>query len=92
MAVSSVYTVAFFHMEGTHSRTAKVRFYRGTPRRDTPKSYKDVGGCIRPHGTYESGCVTFYRAKDGSLRYSTYVDGCFHEFYGKCEIVEIPTA
>ena len=91
MAISTVYNVACFSLNEQHSRTAKVRFFKGTPKRDTPKSYKEIGGCIRPHGTFESGCVTFYMAKDGSLRYSTYVDGCFYPFYGKCEVLE-PTA
>lgn len=88
MAVSSIYTVAYYHMNNRHSKQAKVRFYRGTPKRDTPKSYKEIGGCIRPHGTYESGCVTFYTAKDGTLRYSTYIDGCFYPLYGKCEVIQ----
>ena len=37
---------------------------------------------------YNSGCVSVYRAKDNTLRYSVYRDGCFYAYYGKLEIIE----
>ena len=37
---------------------------------------------------YNSGCVSIYEAKDKTLRYSVYRDGCFYPYYGKLEVVE----
>lgn len=36
----------------------------------------------------ESGCVSIYEAKNKTLRYSVYRDGCFYPYYGKLEVVE----
>lgn len=64
--------------------------YSGTPKGDTPKTYKEVGGFIAKElrSNYSSGCVTIYKAKDGTLRYSVYHDGCFYPYYGKIELVK----
>lgn len=37
---------------------------------------------------YNSGCVSIYEAKDKTLRYSVYRDGCFYPYYGKLEVAE----
>lgn len=58
-------------------------------RQNTPKTYKDIGGFIREHGTYESGCTTIYKNKNGVLYLSSYVDGCFYEFYYRIKTIKI---
>lgn len=64
--------------------------YKGTPKADTPKSYKEIGGFVAHElsNAYNSGCVTIYRASDKTLRYSVYRDGCFYPYYGRCRFVE----
>lgn len=64
--------------------------YVGRPLRDTPKTYKQIGGFVAKElsNAYNSGCVTIYEAKDKTLRYSVYRDGCFYPYYGKLEIIE----
>lgn len=64
--------------------------YRGTPKADTPKTYKQVGGFVANElcSRYSSGCVTIYKAKNNTLRYSVYQDGCFYPYYGKIELVK----
>lgn len=37
---------------------------------------------------YNIGCVSIYEAKDKTLRYSVYRDGCFYPYYGKLEVAE----
>lgn len=68
----------------------KVRIYKGEPLIDTPKTYKKTGGFVAKElsNDYNSGCVSVYRAKDNTLRYSVYRDGCFYAYYGKLEIIE----
>ena len=64
--------------------------YVGRPLRDTPKTYKQIGGFVAKElsNAYNSGCVSIYEAKEKTLRYSVYRDGCFYPYYGKLEVVE----
>lgn len=64
--------------------------YVGRPLRDTPKTYKRIGGFVAKElsNAYNSGCVSIYEAKDKTLRYSVYRDGCFYPYYGKLEVSE----
>lgn len=64
--------------------------YVGRPLRDTPKTYKRIGGFVAKElsNAYNSGCVSIYEAKDKTLRYSVYRDGCFYPYYGKLEVPE----
>lgn len=68
----------------------RVKIYVGRPLRDTPKTYKRIGGFVAKElsNAYNSGCVSIYEAKDKTLRYSVYRDGCFYPYYGKLEVVE----
>lgn len=68
----------------------RVRICVGRPLRDTPKTYKKIGGFVAKElsNAYNSGCVTIYEAKDRTLRYSVYRDGCFYPYYGKLVIIE----
>lgn len=68
----------------------ELRGYVGRPLADTPKTYKRIGGFVAKElsNAYNSGCVTIYEAKDKTLRYSVYRDGCFYPYYGKLEIIE----
>lgn len=67
----------------------RVKIYVGRPLRDTPKTYKQIGGFVAKElsNAYSSGCVSIYEAKDKTLRYSVYRDGCFYPYYGKLEVV-----
>lgn len=64
--------------------------HRGYPKSDTPKTYKEIGGFIAKELSYgyNSGCVSIYQAKDKTLRYSVYQDGCFYPYYGKIELIK----
>lgn len=68
----------------------RVKIYVGRPLRDTPKTYKRIGGFVAKElsNAYNSGCVSIYEAKDKTLRYSVYRDGCFYPYYGKLEVPE----
>lgn len=68
----------------------RVKIYVGRPLRDTPKPYKQIGGFVAKElsTAYNSGCVSIYEAKDKTLRYSVYRDGCFYPYYGELEVVE----
>lgn len=68
----------------------RVKIYVGRPLRDTPKTYKRIGGFVAKElsNAYNSGCVSIYEAKDKTLRYSVYRDGCFYPYYGKLEVAE----
>lgn len=64
----------------------KARLYKGRPLRDCPKSYKKVKIVLHNHGSaYNPNNLTIYKAKDGTLRYEIYRDGCFYPYYGKLE-------
>lgn len=68
----------------------RVKIYVCRPLADTPKPYKQIGGFVAKElsNAYNSGCVSIYEAKDKTLRYSVYRDGCFYPYYGKLEIIE----
>lgn len=68
----------------------RVKIYVGRPLRDTPKTYKLIGGFVAKElsNAYNSGCVSIYEAKDKTLRYSVYRYGCFYPYYGKLEVAE----
>lgn len=68
----------------------RVKIYVGRPLADTPKTYKRIGGFVTKElsNAYNSGCVSIYEAKDKTLRYSVYRDGCFYPYYGKLGIIE----
>lgn len=68
----------------------RVKIYVGRPLGDTPKTYKRIGGFVAKElsNAYNSGCVSIYEARDKTLRYSVYRDGCFYPYYGKLEVVE----
>lgn len=44
----------------------RVKIYVGRPLRDTPKTYKQIGGFVAKElsNAYNSGCVSIYEAKD----------------------------
>lgn len=57
-------------------------------KKETPKSYKKVGGFIcKNHGIYETGCVTIYQV---GKRYaaSLYKDGSFYPYFAFCELIK----
>lgn len=68
----------------------RVRIYVGGPLRDTPKTYKRIGGFVARElsNAYNGGRVSIYEAKDKTLGYSVYRDGCFYPYYGKLEVAE----
>ena len=68
----------------------RVKIYVGGPLADTPKTYRRIGGFVAKElsNAYNGGCVSIYEAKDKTLRYSVYRDGCFYPYYGKLEIIE----
>lgn len=68
----------------------RVKIYVGGPLRDTPETYKRIGGFVAKElsGAYNGGCVSVYEAKDKTLRYSVYRDGCFYPYYGRLEVAE----
>lgn len=68
----------------------RVKIYVGGPLRDTPKTYKQIGGFVAKElsNAYNSGCVSIYEAKDKTLGYSVYRDSCFYPYYGKLEVAE----
>lgn len=43
----------------------RVKIYVGRPLRDTPKTYKQIGGFVAKElsNAYNSGCVSIYEAK-----------------------------
>lgn len=73
-----------------NERFSAAIIYRGRPKSDTPKTYKQIGGFVAKElsNAYNSGCVSIYEAKDKTLRYSVYQDGCFYPYYGKIELVK----
>lgn len=76
------------------SGNKEARLYKGRPLADIPKSYKKIKGKngIIYHNignNYNSHHLQLYRAKDKSLRYEIYRDGCFYPYYGKFEWVKV---
>ena len=88
--------IKVYDHDETKWKTDTFKLYRsavichGTPKRDCPKSYVKVGGmvAIELDNRYNSGLMHIYRAKDGTLRYSVYRDGCFWPYYGKIVMKE----
>lgn len=82
-------------MEIMINGTIKAIMGKGVPLPDCPKTYKKVavvkhsiGDIFNPNqNLYNSATMTVYKAKDDSLRYEIYRDGCFFPFYGKLFIV-----
>lgn len=70
-------------------KSERVKIYVGGPLRDTPKTYKRIGGFVAKElsNAYNGGCVSIYEAKDKTLGYSVYRDGCFYPYYGKLGVV-----
>lgn len=94
--VGGVHVWAYYYFEGGKDiyvgdkKCKRVKIYVGRPLRDTPKTYKRIGGFVAKElsNAYNSGCVSIYEAKDKTLRYSVYRDGCFYPYYGKLEVAE----
>lgn len=67
----------------------KAVIYKGRPKSSVPKSYKEVGYAGHDMcGLVAQRHLTMYRNSRGGLVYKVYIDGCFHPFYGKLEILE----
>jgi hypothetical protein len=65
---------------------------KGRPLPDDPKTYKKLGvfnhtmtDLLSPKNNYNPSWCYVFKAKDKSLRYGVYRDGCFYAFYGKLE-------
>lgn len=93
--VGGVQVWAYYYFEDGEDvvgdkKCKRVKIYVGRPLRDTPKTYKRIGGFVAKElsNAYNSGCVSIYEAKDKTLRYSVYRDGCFYPYYGKLEVPE----
>lgn len=67
----------------------KAVIHKGRPKERLPKSYKEVGYAGHDmRGLVAQRHLTMYRNSRGGLVYKVYIDGCFHPFYGKLEILE----
>lgn len=68
----------------------RVKIYVGRPLGDTPETYERIGGFVAKElsDAYNGGCVSICEAKDKTLGYSVYRDGCFYPCYGKLEVAE----
>ena len=66
----------------------KARLYKGRLLGDCPTTYKRLKVITHNIGNnYNPGHLTLYKAKDNSLRYEIYRDGCFYPYYGKFEFI-----
>lgn len=77
-------------MEKINIKTDKgiAIMYKGTPKSDVPKTYKKIDILSHNIGNnYNSSLLTLFKAKDGTLRYEIYRDGCFYPYYGKIEFI-----
>jgi len=69
---------------------------KGKPLKDCPKRYLKNGIESVPALTnnYNNGLMTIYEVYGNdniTLRYSIYVDGCFHPYYGKLyKVYQVP--
>ena len=60
--------------------------YKGHPKGECPASYKKITTLGHNIGNnYNPSWLTLYQAKDKTLRYEIYRDGCFYPYYGKFE-------
>lgn len=60
------------------------------PIREVPKSWLKVTTVTSPTlcSDYQSGLVTIYKANDGGLRATFYLDGCFNHYAAKLKILK----
>lgn len=62
----------------------KATLYKGKPLSECPKTYKRFKVVGHNMGnSYNPSTLTLYRAKDNTLRYEIFRDGCFYPFYGR---------
>jgi len=63
-----------------------AKLYAGRPKRETPKSYKQIGVFRHNIGdNYNPHILTIYKNKRGELIYEIYRSGCFDPYFGKLE-------
>jgi len=61
---------------------------KGYPRGETPSTYKKLGICGHGMGNrYNPSTLTIWQARDKTLRYEIYRDGCFYPYFGKIELI-----
>jgi len=76
--------------EITTTEGYKAYLYKGHPKGETPKTYKKIKVLGHNIGNlYNPTWLTLYQAKDKSLRYEIYRDGCFYPYIGKFEWANI---
>jgi len=69
--------------------TCNVEMCKGIPRREIPKTYKQVGSFCHQFGnSYNSDLGDLYQNRRGDLYYSIYRDGCFWPYVGKMIFLE----
>ena len=75
-------------LRGCSRAVISTRGRRFRTKWQTPKSYKRLGVIGSEFANaYNSGLMTIYKAKDGSLRFEMYCDGSFLPYYGKIEFI-----
>jgi hypothetical protein len=58
------------------------------PLKDIPKSWKKIGlSGYSLNNNYNQSLMEIYTAKDNTLRFSVYRDGCFFQYCGKLVII-----
>ena len=63
--------------------------YKGTPKSETPKTYKKVKVLRHDIGNrYNSDLMTLYKNRQGVYKYEIYRDGCFSPYYGTIEFID----
>lgn len=68
-------------------RKVIATMFKGKPLADAPKTYNNPKVISHSIGdNYNSSIMTLYTAKDNTLRYEIYRDGCFWPYYGKITI------
>ena len=66
-----------------------AKLYTGTPKSDVPETYKENGLLSHNIGNnYNPSLLRLYKARDNSLRYGIYRDGCFYAYYGRFEFIK----
>jgi hypothetical protein len=62
--------------------------HKGRPLPDPPKTWKRIRTVGHNIGNlYNPGTMAIYEAKDKTLRYEIYRDGCFYAYYGRIDII-----
>ena len=90
MKPTTRYTIAT--QSGPLSKGQTIELVKGRPLADTPKTWNVLDSFMlveMPTTRYNSNVFTLYRAKDGTLRYSVYRDGCFYAFHGRINTPDI---